>query len=1719
MVAVPKSYTDFLKAHPEVSAAVAAPTPKKLDLSKMGSGGGASSGGDNHSFLSWLTDIISRPLYGVEDNINALGKAQAKEQGYQQKHGVDFFHILGYQVATQNPITQSGNFLRGVFSDASGDHITTAQNEEQLTDAFGKNDPNYKDVKDNVNPVLKGVTGLAGDIALDPLTYVPGLDILGAGLKIYKGVKAGTGAAEIGSQVAERLLTKTGTRVAKAAINKVKPKTPSEAVLNGITPLAPAIDAAVLKPFSVVGHNGTEAFSHDFDSLEEAKAFLKQNAPKNGLGKTPKSSYKLVDNTFEATKAAKAAAKTVAKVPVIDRPVDETGLPATVGEQMRANPRSKAMAAILTDLGRTKKQRPVTLPSPETGAPGGALDSVPWLKEHIALATASPKHSSNMIVKVSNIRQSIPLTDVPSILARRADTPLKAAVQDAVLKRYTAYRDAFKLASNAKKPMAVDALLRPIEPAKLPNPGAPLPSETLTSQLARFHELHAQNQAKVEQALGVGLTAQLKSIQRPEKFDAVIKSLSDVLARTDDLTDVTSFAGNPAMGKLFRTLGIDPIKVNAALRQAESAVGKDAPVDPIFDKIRDPKLGAELSQGDRDVAAAIPAAIKKNFLDTEDYVYHSKRGVANTEEGIGKGLGNDEHAINTHKQWDILHALTDLVTERVKTVAKSVGAHPGLFGRDRARVVAGEVIPLVERAEQLLDSRGMPLFLDSPAANGEQLLLSLGQSLRVLSDGNYGSAIADTMFNGPGSLPTTNFADAVFMAVKKGASWEDVDAQLAKATKRSGKEGDIPNPLSDGKEVYLGGIPARTGVKKPQSQWITDPHTGEKVLAYRYVLNDAKTQWKKMYQSAPLRQSLTEAIMANVGRFSEVAAENVKAFQARSAAETFDLVDKQIEELTNWVDDPTRLADALGGLASIPQRIARDAADGGALVPSAEKASIVVENAAPEGAVDAAKSITKAAKAKATAGKAGKTDEEVVSAGQPHMAATALKDADEAVREAEDMATKEPPANDSIDWQGSSNEYHAAAGIQRGLLDPLKSGFSRQYRNDVATWSLMDYGLATLGRLSSDYRKELKGITQRFSGLVDGTSTPIITQAFQDAQHGVNRGGIVGEATQAIRASLGRLVDLDGENPLLNTGAFRMNTGLDHLNKRLRDMGLPEIDIDASKRAAKANETSVLEEASKQWKDWTITDPIDFMAKLQATMVRLATDHAVGMAWGRKAAEEGWSSRTWKPGFAKLNSVAGSAVADSLDRSLWYDKEMLGHLRQVDEIMHSSTKIGGQFGNFINKYLDPIQNAWKKMVTIWHVGHHTRNLTGDQSSTFLAEGVEGLQTSVKNALKVMHVHGNYSDLDVQAGLEHLGVTGLPRGTDVLLDGRFGKMTTDDLYAWAQEHGLLRNAQTIETLGDETTGAFANIANKLSLKGTKAESVVMGLSEAREHYSRIQHFLQIIQREQKKSGTASPKELNAMLEKAAYRVKRFHPDRSMLTSFEKKYMARLFPFYTWFRGMLPVIVESLAMHPGRVNAFNKASYNLAVANGIDPNSLSDPFPDDQLFPSFLTDQIGGGPVAKVAGNYFGVQPGLASQDVLNQFVGGNPISNALGMLSPLVKDPIELASGTNLATQSPINDYSDYIDSQIPGVNYAANFSGVSPSGSLVSSLQGKGLDPQYQVFKGNKSPTDLGISASNWLTGGGLQNMSRQNYINFAEIEKRNAAAAAANSSTQKNPF
>jgi hypothetical protein len=347
--------------------------------------------------------------------------------------------------------------------------------------------------------------------------------------------------------------------------------------------------------------------------------------------------------------------------------------------------------------------------------------------------------------------------------------------------------------------------------------------------------------------------------------------------------------------------------------------------------------------------------------------------------------------------------------------------------------------------------------------------------------------------------------------------------------------------------------------------------------------------------------------------------------------------------------------------------------------------------------------------------------------------------------------------------------------------------------------------------------------------------------------------------------------------------------------------------------------------------------------------------------------------------------------------------------------------------------------------------------------------------------------------------------------------KFGKKTesldADQIHLLLEDY-LFSTGATVEDLFEtmnktnfskvvENAGAVVTLG--LGRRGGDIERLAFGVSEFVEHKARAAHFIQaLMQMADGKTITRGiglvqkPKNLDEAIQFAIEAAWKYHPNALTLSPYEMRYGRRTFPFYSWVKQAAMALTESAIMHPARTwLALPKASYNVAIAAGLDPTSLGDPFPQDQLFPSYLRDDMMG-PQFQIGGRYISVNPGFASADLFNELVA-NPVEGVVGMVNPAVRIPLELLAGSRLGSQAPIRDLSDYIDSSIPGVNYASNITG--------RSFSTLGLQEQAKVASGAKTGFDQFLSAANWFTGLGIRNYSRPDFINYAEFEERNRIA------------
>jgi hypothetical protein len=358
---------------------------------------------------------------------------------------------------------------------------------------------------------------------------------------------------------------------------------------------------------------------------------------------------------------------------------------------------------------------------------------------------------------------------------------------------------------------------------------------------------------------------------------------------------------------------------------------------------------------------------------------------------------------------------------------------------------------------------------------------------------------------------------------------------------------------------------------------------------------------------------------------------------------------------------------------------------------------------------------------------------------------------------------------------------------------------------------------------------------------------------------------------------------------------------------------------------------------------------------------------------------------------------------------------------------------------------DKVLSKWKAAVTIYVPSHHIRNIIGDVYFNWLG-GVNGTRP-YSIALNVMRSQRGHYD-----GLEYISRIADPNALRKVIEGKgytaAGKqtaltmrngtnVTNDMVYISAFQQGILPTTRVLEDIPDDAITGL----EKFKPLGGKGQKAAHTISEGRDHYIRLAHYVN----ELKKSN----KPFEQAVEEAAAAVRKWHPDGMDLTKFERNVMRRMFPFYSWTRKAFPLIIESMVATPGKVMAYPKGQYLLQNMMGIDTGPMSDPFPYDQLFPDWIREKgIGpiGGPDSMLTdilggpSGYSVINPGNPSMDLISQL--NNPGKMTMGLINPGVRIPFEVATGTDTQTSAPISVTDpDYIAKQLPGFSHLGRATG------------------------------------------------------------------------------
>jgi hypothetical protein len=577
-------------------------------------------------------------------------------------------------------------------------------------------------------------------------------------------------------------------------------------------------------------------------------------------------------------------------------------------------------------------------------------------------------------------------------------------------------------------------------------------------------------------------------------------------------------------------------------------------------------------------------------------------------------------------------------------------------------------------------------------------------------------------------------------------------------------------------------------------------------------------------------------------------------------------------------------------------------------------------------------------------------------------------------------------------------------------------------------------------------------------------------------------------------------------------------------------------------------------QVSEQWKTWKIDDPIDFLHRMERVTTELATEASIAREGYRLGKVAGMISTKPRPGFLKLTraSFGDESIVRYMPKSptgeIFIHPDLVGEFKRMDTLLRHANDGASGFNRWARQNLDPILAMWKSGMTIWRPGHHFRNIIGDTSMAMLHNGTYdpvyylravGMLSTKQNTMgrSLRGSYGVWDALKAMEGLNRaaeggafnkklteeilkLGKEGGKENTivaNVTINGQKFEVDRAAVYRALMDRGVLPDFKKVEDIIDtEGLGLTSTqrLANVTHFQGSKVQDAfkfghkkLAGFSEGRDDFVRIGDALSMMENGIN-GGSKNWKSVEDMFDQVAARIRQAHPDGSDLTPFEKNFMRRLIPFYSWNRKAAPLVLENMLTHPGRFMMYPKAMYNFGQANGLNLESLSYPFPEDQVFPDFVTDKMTGIGWRGADGRYWSFDIGVANADITNTALanGGSTVTSSLyglgGMLNPMVKMPFELMSGTQL-NSVPITDKSDYVDSNIPGFNVINSVFGVSPSSVVERLLNGNpGIDTNRAVAKGNRA----GIGGSpeyafNWLTGAKILDTSKPNYIKLANMQ------------------
>jgi hypothetical protein len=1694
--------------------------------------------GEQLGVLGRTIDIISRPLRVISNPIMKglelpfkLDEIKAREQSGEV---VPFSEKLGTYAEASFPVAA----FKGFFSDDPENKPYWSDIIEQTSDTVNRNNPDYVDVDDNVNPVVKGVGGFVGDVVADPLTWVPAawiakaIQLGGRGAKaVGKAVK---GVPGIGSKQAADVVENVGkvaddlppAQATQQATNVIADaiqggKTPPSAFVSGLR------ETINSKKFGATKTNLTTKVSNTLADLQKALDFdAPTGAPVPGKALTRDEwDNQLKETLFTSPEVAEQI--TFAPVTYYGKTFDNLAdaiveLPgkrfdgfvnkfrAEINDQL--DPR---FTQFLEEVGKNKRVD-ILGRLPERSTVTGATAAV------MRLATRAKKEMDNAkLVFGEPLFKSLKSMD---------EAQFAKFVDDAqpILER-----------NGVVESMGV---LDAADPRKL--------------LLNRFNISKPQYDAAVrdmEQRIGLLVTGQL-----PKAVNAAIDDLANDPSIMQYVDAVLREIGSINRKFNFNAPGVREDVVKSLIQALTKSLSKFDLETLAKEYPFIKEKGGLLIFKDMEALGEGAAVIANKY---ETFAQSNLWGTLS--EFWGKMITGTPK-IGPDGKWvkdaDNLYVFDELPAGYAQRMSR--GEVQSYLGWDRAQMLEDVMLNVSRIGYDFLSAKGLAITLDLPTAAGRVTkAIRYNDVYQVLRNAMSANKeyywLQLTHFNANSGVARDAFSDA-FMTMMAGGGREEMLAAIRRGTTRWNNQPNTNQLAPNSKGLF----DERQFGFRPSDKQPTPLFDGMR-WDKRVNKQTGAVGYAAMFDMGVAGERLVDAMLSQRQAFDDLISVRESLYKARGVLDYETIAPEIARNLLRMFTDPTRQGEGILAVNNIGKMIndfvkGIDANEMGALYTAmaVETAIPTAVRKAAQAAEDIGEAVRKGSpedvhKAKQKAAKGDQ--EEVLEMAQ--SAEEAVEDTLNSLRygtgtaTADDIAAAEAirPFFISENVAGLPGAPDGAATVRTGaerMMNPLNGRYRMDAKNHPTTYNYFISMANRAGRWGAETAAKLQSLKQ-YMGTVDGR-TGILATAMKTLQGGTKVDDITDPLTKAAARDIENLMDgmvnLTGDlqQTIRSTTFGRSGATIPVLNNLFRrnavlgigksddiiDMG--RVADDAARMAADAGrpvEEFMMTAALEQWRTWNIENVPEFLAGMRAAMFQLANEasfidnfftyfNKINFATTK-------ASVAAEKGFVKISSEGYSHFGDMIPNNFYAAPEAAEILQAMDQSLRTTKSLTSPLGEWVMKVLDPLTQTWKYAVTVIRPGHHFRNEIGSQSMRFFHLGTKDFAKAERWAYRVMfNMRQSYGEVDLLKGIQANGDT-VAKGTEKVVTFKFGNkkesLDIDQVHLLLQDY-LFSTGATVEDLFEtmsktnfsklvENAGAVVTLG--LGRRGGSIERLAFGVSEFVEHKARAAHFIQaLLQMADGKAITRGiglvqkPKNLNEAIQFAVEAAWKYHPNALTLSPYEMRYGRRTFPFYSWVKQAAMALTESAIMHPARTwLAIPKASYNVAIAAGLDPTSLGDPFPQDQLFPSYLRDDMMG-PQFEIGGRYISINPGFASADLFNELLA-NPIEGVVGMANPAVRIPLELLAGSRLGSQAPIRDLSDYIDSSIPGVNYASNITG--------RSLSTLGLQQQAKIESGAKTSFDQYLSAVNWVSGLGIRNYSRPDFINYAEFEERNRIAEERN--------